>query len=146
MVTTCPYNLNYWLSLPLVLTRTIHHNKVLDFVWLDNYKTDLQSFQLHWSLDHYKTALDGVSVIFEGLVATRDHCIYGWHQNCGGWSQMVWAWGQGIHTHPAHTSIPEQRWRKMQSSKCVDQYSKWEGQGTRSNPAKMTLTPSSVVL
>ncbi len=44
------------------------HNKVLDFVTLDNYKANSQSFQVHWSLDHYKTALDGVSVILEGLV------------------------------------------------------------------------------
>ncbi len=47
-----------------------NHNKVLVFVSLDNYKTNSQSFQLHWSLDHYKTILDGVSVILEGLVAT----------------------------------------------------------------------------
>ncbi len=48
------------------------HNKVLDFVTLANYKGNSQSFQLHWSLDHYKTAIDGVSVILEGLVAIRD--------------------------------------------------------------------------
>ncbi len=35
---------------------SINHNKV--FVSLDNYKTNSQCFQLHWSLDHYKTALD----------------------------------------------------------------------------------------
>ncbi len=48
------------------------HNKVLDFVTLANYKGNSQSFQLHWSLDHYNTAIDGVSVILEGLVAIRD--------------------------------------------------------------------------
>ncbi len=47
------------------------HNNVLDFVTMDNYKANSQNFQLHWSLDHYKMALDGVSVILEGLVATR---------------------------------------------------------------------------
>ncbi len=46
-----------------------YHNKVLEFVTLDNYIAKSRSFQLHWSPDHYKTALDGVSVI---LVAIRD--------------------------------------------------------------------------
>ncbi len=32
------------------------HNKVLDFVLLDSYKTISQSVRLQWSLDHYKTA------------------------------------------------------------------------------------------
>ncbi len=57
--------------LVLFTLRCNFHDKVLDFVSLDNYKTNSQSFQLYWSLDHYKTALDGVSVILEGLFATR---------------------------------------------------------------------------
>ncbi len=56
-----------------LINQCIIHNKVLDFVTLDNnYKANSQSFQLHCSLDHYKTALDGISVILEGLVAIRD--------------------------------------------------------------------------
>ncbi len=54
-----------------IYSGSINHNKVLDFVSLDNYKSNSQSFQLHRSLDHYKTALDFVSVILEGLVVTR---------------------------------------------------------------------------
>ncbi len=54
------------------LLSILFHNTVLDFVTLDNYKENSQSFQLHCSLDHYKMALDGISVILEGLVAIRD--------------------------------------------------------------------------
>ncbi len=51
---------------------SINHNKVLDFITLDNYKANSHSFQLHWNLDHYKKGQGGVSVILEGLVAIRD--------------------------------------------------------------------------
>ncbi len=59
-----------------IYSGSINHNKVLDFITLDNYTANSQSFQLHWSLDHYKTALDDVSVILEGLVAVR---LWSWN-------------------------------------------------------------------
>ncbi len=68
---------------------SINHNKVLDFVTLDNYKANSQSFQLHWSLDHYKTALDGISVSSVSLL---------YNYPCGDHNQVNVSW---VHILPS---------------------------------------------